>query len=243
MNRTAPAPLNAEASGPDACRTRVGARLYDAAERRWDASIHLSALGAAALAVPALVVLVFLWRGDLPALAGTAIYGMTLIAMLLCSFLYNHWHPPHRKDLFRRIDMTAIFLKIAGTVTPFALLTGTGKLMLAAIWGSALAAIAAVFLLRRHPTFLSVGIGLAMGWGVLVTGRDVLAEMSWLVIGLMLAGGLLYSLGTPFLLAERMRFHNAIWHGFVVVASGVYFAAVVVHAAQTGAVMQASAGV
>ena len=57
----------------------------------------------------------------------------------------------------------------------------------------------------------------------------IIAATSWPVFVLMLAGGILYSLGTPFLILERMRFHNAIWHGFVVAASVVYFVAITWH--------------
>jgi hemolysin III len=72
-----------------------------------------------------------------------------------------------------------------------------------------------------------------MGWAVLFGGGDVIAALPEPVFWLMLAGGVLYSLGTPFLLAARMRFHNTIWHVFVVAASVVFFAAIVTHLAAT----------
>ena len=97
------------------------------------------------------------------------------------------------------------------------------------MWTAAIVATATAFLRRRRSTVLSVGIGLAMGWAVLIGGGEVIATTSWPVFGLMLAGGVLYSLGTPFLMLEKMRFHNAIWHGFVVAASVVYFVAIMWH--------------
>jgi hemolysin III len=231
----------AEVADLPARRSPGAARLYDRAERGLDAAIHLSALGAAAAAVPGLVIWAAIRHGGLGAVAGVALYGATLIAMLACSYLYNHLDRPHLTNRLRRLDMSAIFVKIAGTVTPFALLSGTGKILLATIWLAAALGVAAAVFLRRHPTFLSVAFGLGMGWGVLVAGRDVLASTSWSVLGLMLAGGLFYSLGTPFLMRERMRFHNAIWHGFVVAGSVAFFAAIALHAAQTGAMLHAAA--
>ena len=208
-------------------------RLYDRAERVSDAAVHLVALIAALAAVPVLITLVAVWHGTLTGVVGVTVYGCSLIAMLTCSLLYNHVAHPGWTDALRRLDMSAIYLKIAGTVTPFALLSGTGETFLAAMWTAALVATATVFLRRRRSTALSVGIGLAMGWAVLLGGHGVIATVSWPVLGLMILGGLLYTLGTPFLLMERVRYHNTIWHAFVVAASVIYFAAVMLHAAQS----------
>lgn len=204
-------------------------RPYDRAERVLDASVHLAGLVLAAVAVPVLVALTVTLRGDPVGILAVSVYGATLIAMLSASLAYNHHPNPDWKDRLRRLDMSAIYLKIAGTVTPFVLLSGTGGRFLALMWTAAVLATASVFLRRRRSTLLSVGIGLGMGWGVLVGGGEVIATTSWPVFALMLAGGLLYSLGTPFLLLERLRFHNAIWHGFVVAASVVFFVAITWH--------------
>ena len=153
--------------------------------------------------------------------------------MLSASLAYNHVYHPGWSDRLRRLDLSAIYLKIAGTVTPFALLSGTGATFLATMWTAAVVATATAFLRRRRSTAVSVGIALAMGWAVLLGGWGVIATLSWPVLGLMIAGGLLYTLGTPFLMAERMRYHNTIWHAFVVTASVIYFVAVFLHAAQS----------
>ncbi|UWQ18471.1 PAQR family membrane homeostasis protein TrhA [Jannaschia sp. M317] len=209
------------------------ARTYDRAERLSDALIHLTGLVLALTAVPVLITLTAIWRGDAAGIAAVTVYGVTLIAMLSASLAYNHIYRPEWSEVLRRLDLSAIYLKIAGTVTPFALLSGTGGTFVAMMWTAAVIATVTVFLRRRRSSAVSVGIGLAMGWAVLVAGGDVIATTSWPVFGLMLAGGLLYSLGTPFLLLERMRFHNTIWHGFVVAASVVYFVAITWHLAAT----------
>lgn len=207
-------------------------RLYDRAERISDAVVHLAGLVLALAAVPVLITLTAIWRGDAAGVTGVSIYGATLITMLSASLAYNHVPNPAWSDRLRRLDLSAIYLKIAGTVTPFALLSGTGTTFLVAMWAAAIVATATTFLRRRRSTALSMAIGLGMGWAVLVGGGEVIATTSWTVFALMLAGGILYSLGTPFLVLERLRFHVAIWHGFVVAASVVFFVAIFLHAAK-----------
>ncbi|SFJ40871.1 PAQR family membrane homeostasis protein TrhA [Jannaschia pohangensis] len=212
---------------------RATCRDYDRVERISDAVVHLAGLILALAAVPVLITLTAILRGDLAGVAGVTVYGATLIAMLSASLAYNHVPNPQWSDMLRRLDLSAIYLKIAGTVTPFALLSGTGTTFLMAMWTAAIVATATAFLRRKRSTTLSVGIGLAMGWAVLFAGGEVIATTSWPVFALMLAGGILYSLGTPFLVLERMRFHNAIWHGFVVAASVVFFVAITWHMVAT----------
>ncbi|WP_308918112.1 PAQR family membrane homeostasis protein TrhA [Jannaschia sp. LMIT008] len=208
-------------------------RPYDRAERLSDAVVHLAGLTLALAAVPVLITLTAIWHGTLTGILGVTIYGVSLIAMLSASLAYNHVYHPGWQEALRRLDMSAIYVKIAGTITPFALLSGAGSGFLAAMWTAAVVATATVFLRRRRSTALSIGIGLAMGWAVLLGGGAVIAAVSWPVLGLIVAGGLLYTLGTPFLMAERLRYHNTIWHAFVVAASVIYFIAVFLHAAQS----------
>ncbi|CTQ49046.1 hemolysin [Jannaschia donghaensis] len=208
-------------------------RPYDRAELVSDAVVHIAGLILALAAVPVLITLTAVLRGDATGILAVSIYGATLIAMLSASLAYNHISHPDWQDRLRRMDLSAIYLKIAGTVTPFGLLSGTGNTFLAAMWTAAVVATVTTFLRRRRSTALSVAIGLSMGWAVLIGGGEVIATTSWPVFALMLGGGLIYSLGTPFLMMERMRFHNAIWHGFVVAASVVYFVAVTWHMVAT----------
>lgn len=209
--------------------TTAPCRPYDRVELVSDALVHIAGLVLAVIAVPVLITLTAVMRGDATGIVAVSVYGVTLITMLSASLAYNHISNPRWEDALRRMDLSAIYLKIAGTVTPFGLLSGTGNTFLAAMWTAAVVATATTFLRRRRSTALSVAIGLAMGWAVLIGGGEVIATTTWPVFALMLAGGVIYSLGTPFLMMERMRFHNAIWHGFVVVASVVYFIAVTWH--------------
>jgi hemolysin III len=202
-------------------------------EQLSDRVVHIVGLAFAGAALPVLVVLTVLWRGDLAGLAAVAIYGTSFVTMLAASLAYNHTSDPDRLEPLRKFDLAAIYLKIAGTVTPFALLSGQGLVFLAVLWAVALTAAATVFVGPRRTGLQSVVICLAMGWAVLLGGGEVLAVLPDHVFWMMLAGGILYSAGTPFLLAGGVRFHNTIWHGFVVTASIVFFAAITAYLAAT----------
>ncbi|ETX14469.1 Hly-III family protein [Roseivivax halodurans JCM 10272] len=219
-----------EADTPSAPPVPTG-RSYTRAELASDVAVHLAGLVLALGAVPVLITLTAVWRGDAAGITGVSIYGATLILMLLCSLLYNHVGRPRWTDLFRRLDHSAIHFKIAGTYTPFALFSGAGSGLLTAIWTAAAGATALSFILRDRSTLLGIGIGLAMGWAVLVGGQDVLERLPWSVVVLMIVGGTLYSAGTIFLALQTVRYHNTIWHLFVVIASIVFFVAVFLAAA------------
>lgn len=209
------------------------ARTYSRHELVSDAVLHWAALACALAAVPVLIVMTALWRGSDAGLVGVTLYGVTLIVMLGASLAYNHLPRQDWTELLKRIDHSAIYLKIAGTYTPFALLSGAGGTMLAVIWTVAVVASVGNFVVPRRPLAVGIGICLGMGWAVLIGGQDLLARISTPVLVLMLVGGSLYTLGTLFLVMDRWRFHNTIWHGFVVVASTLFFVAVFLHVAQT----------
>ncbi|PWR03867.1 Hly-III family protein [Meridianimarinicoccus roseus] len=204
------------------------------AETLGDAAVHLVGLAAALVAVPVLVTLAAQWHGNVTALLATGIYGATLIAMLVCSALYHHMPRPDWKPWLLRLDHSAIYLKIAGTYTPFALLSGgAGGGLVAGLWGAAVAGCGLhVFALgrARWPGF---ALYLGMGWAGLVLGWSLFATLSPAVLALIVAGGVIYTIGTAFFLWENLPFHTAIWHGFVLLASVLFFVAVTLHLSDT----------
>lgn len=207
---------------------------YSRAELLSDAAVHLAALVAALIAVPVLITLAAVWRGEPSVLLGVAIYGVALIAMIFFSLLYNHVPHPDWTTFLRRLDHSAIYLKIAGTYTPFAALSGgPGLTLLAGIWGAAVAGTGITWIAPRRAFLLGVPLCLGMGWAILIGGGDLLAVLSPAVVTMMVTGGLLYTAGIVFLMAEGLQFHNTIWHVFVMVASVVFFAAIMTHLAQT----------
>ena len=204
------------------------------AERIGDALVHATGLAAALVAVPVMLILAGLWHGSGTAFMATGIYSATLIAMLLCSALYHHLPRPRWKEILRKLDHSAIYLKIAGTYTPFALLSGgAGGGLVVGLWGAALAGCGLhVFASdrARWPGFL---LYLAMGWAGLILGWPLFATLSTPVLALIVAGGLVYTTGTAFFLWETLPFNTAIWHGFVLVATALLFVAVTLHLSDT----------
>ena len=211
-----------------------GFRDYSRAERISDAAVHIVALAMALAAVPVMITLAAVLRGDAAAVTSTSIYGGTLILMIASSLMYNHLPVPRWTPVLKRLDHSAIHLKIAGTYTPFALLSGeAGTPMLAGIWIAAIVGTGLVLFLPTRNSKFGIITCLGMGWAILFGGWDLLAALSPSVIVLMVAGGVLYTFGTLFLMAERMMFHNTIWHGFVMIASVIFFIAVMTHLVQS----------
>ena len=211
---------------------------YSRAERISDAVIHVAGLSLVLMAVPVLIVVTALARGDALAMTGVSIYGGALFAMIFCSALYNisqsmDWGTA-REWLFKRLDHSAIYVKIAGTYTPFTLLSGHGMALTAVLWGAALAGVALKLFCPWRFRWLGLALYLAMGWAGVVAGQSLLAELPLAVVVLMVLGGGLYTGGVVFYLWERLPFHNTIWHGFVLAASLVFYAAVLTHVLSGG---------
>lgn len=206
---------------------------YSRAERISDAVIHASGVATVLIAVPILITLTALVRGDFTAMFAISVYGLTLVAMILCSALYNLIPHPDWTGLLRRLDHSAIYVKIAGTYTPFTLISGHGGWLLAGIWGAALAGIGIKIVSPDRFRILTLALYLGMGWAGLVAGGTFFATLSTPVIVLIFFGGLLYTAGVVFYLFERLPFHYTIWHVFVLAASLVFYAAVTVHVVQS----------
>jgi hemolysin III len=193
-----------------------------------DAVVHVAGLAAVAAAVPVLIVLAAQVRGDAAAVFGTAVYGASLGAMILCSALFNMIPRPDWAWVLQRLDHAAIYLKIAGTYTPFVLLTGQGGALAVMVWIAAALGVALKTVSPRRFRPLAIGLYLAMGWAGVLAGQDMLAALPGPVLALMLTGGALYSLGVAFYLWERLRFHYTIWHVCVLAASMLFYSAVLV---------------
>ncbi|TKA95381.1 Hly-III family protein [Cereibacter changlensis] len=208
---------------------------YSRAERLSDAAVHVSGLAAALLGAPALIALAVIWRGDGAAIAAAVIYGVTLIAMILFSALCNMVDAPGWSVLWKRLDHSAIYAKIAGTFSAFVLLSGQGLALMAALWAAAVCGMALRVLSPDRFRWLAVSLYLAMGWAGAAFGWPVFAGYSGTVLGLIAAGGVLYTIGTGFFLLDRLPFHNTIWHVFVLTATVILYVAVMMHLAETSA--------
>ncbi len=188
-----------------------------------------AALGAGGLAV--LVVLAAL-RGDAWHVASCAIYGATLVLLFTSSTLYHSFRAPRVKHVFRVIDHASIYLLIAGTYTPFLLVSLRGSWgwsLFAVVWGLALAGIAfQIFFVDRFRLAQTL-IYLGMGWLAVVATRPLLARVPAGGLVWLLAGGLFYTLGAVFYLWKKLPYHHGIWHLFVLAGSVCHYFAILLY--------------
>jgi hemolysin III len=181
-----------------------------------------------ALSVAAIVLLVVFaaTRGDAWRVVSLSIYGTTLFLLYLASTLYHAVPGERAKRVFRIMDHSAIFLLIAGTYTPVALVTLRGPwgwTLFGLIWGMALAGIVSKVFLIDRLRWVSVVFYVGMGWLVVIAiGPLVRAAppglMMWLGIG-----GACYTLGVVFYVWKRLPYHHAVWHLFVLAGSICHF--------------------
>lgn len=160
---------------------------------------------------------------------GCAIYGSTLILLYSASTLYHFAKNPRTKELLRAFDHSAIFLLIAGTYTPFCLVTLSGVWgwsMLVAVWTLAVLGIGLRLKYGRKQKAAAVTIYLLMGWLIVIAFKPMLAATNSTALLLLGAGGLAYTLGVGFYVWHRLPYHHAIWHLFVLTASVLHFFAV-----------------
>jgi hemolysin III len=203
-------------------------RMYSPAERIADGGVHLLGIGASVLAVAAMM---FAAR-HLPAaaVASLAVYGFGLMAVFACSALYHLSPEGQLKALLRRFDHAAIYVKIAGTYTPFAAIKmgdAAGLALLASVWAITAFGATAKLLWPGRLVKTSYVLYLAQGWAIVAAFGPFAAAVSGRVLTLLVIGGITYTVGVIFHLWERLPFHNAVWHSFVVVASACHFAAIV----------------
>lgn len=190
---------------------------YSKRERVADALVHVAGL-AFGVAGAAALMLTAIGRSPARDIAGLAVYSAGLIAMFAASAIYNLTQEPVLKERLRRLDHAAIFLMIAGSYTPFALIKiggGTGLALLTAVWGIALFGIAVKLWFPRRLDRVSIALYLAQGWVIVFAIEPLIASVPQRSVVLLIAGGCIYTAGVAFHLLERLPFHNVMWHIFV----------------------------
>jgi len=184
-----------------------------------------------ALSLAGLAVLVSLasLRGDAWQIVGCSVFGASLVLLYTASTLYHGMHPGRAKRVFQRLDHAAIFVLIAGTYTPFTLVNlrgAWGWTLFGLVWGLA---ILGILLRTAFPVRMgkfSVALYLAMGWLVVIAAEPLAHALRPGGLELLVLGGLAYTVGILFYAWERLPFHHAVWHGFVLAGSALHFACV-----------------
>lgn len=164
------------------------------------------------------------WR-----IASVTVFGITLLLMYLTSTLYHAIPHPKLKDFFRVADHCAIYLLIAGTYTPFLLVSMRGPWgwsLFIFLWSVAVAGCVFKFFFTGRFNKTSTALYLAMGWTVVVALKPMLEMVPQGALIPLAIGGLLYSLGTIFYLWDQLPFNHAIWHVFVLGGSAAHFFAI-----------------
>lgn len=219
----------------------VDAYWYPQARRaEWLADVIVHAVGIV-LAIVGCILLVSTAAasGSVKLTAAMVIYSAGLLAMLGASALYNSNTNRKLAFILERVDLSGIFIMIAASYTPFMLAKLDGPVawtVLAVVWAVALAGVAMNLLVRWNAPRVYIAMYLALGWAALTVVDRLLHSLSPLGMGLLAAGGVLYTIGVIFHLNKKLPFNSAIWHGFVVAAASCHFAAIYLDiASATGA--------
>ncbi|MBO0755523.1 MAG: hemolysin III family protein [Bradyrhizobiaceae bacterium] len=201
---------------------------YDRVELIADAVVHAVGVILGLIGAIAIVIIAAL-SATAAKIPSVVIYAVGLLAMLGLSAAYNMWPISRVKWILQRFDHSAIYIMIAGTYTPL-----LGQLkdsvasvgLLAGVWTTASVGVALKLLMPGRLHSLAIVLYLFMGWSCAVAYGPITAALPPVCLGLIAAGGLLYSTGVVFHLWQNLRFHNAIWHGFVLLAACCHYTAV-----------------
>jgi len=209
--------------------TVTAPRLPGRYELAADCIIHILGIAAGSIGGATLVALIAA-RGNWLELGALLIYAVGMVAMFSCSAAYNLARNSRWRAALRRCDHAAIFVMIAGTYTPFTLLRLDGAWswgLTTAVWAIAGTGMLVKLCRRCDLRYASVAPYLLLGWIGVIAIDPLFRSLGWETLGLIGAGGLLYMIGVLFHVWERLPYQNAIWHGFVLAAASVHYAAVV----------------
>src|SRR5437763_14033691 len=201
---------------------------FDRSELIADAVVHIVGVCFGLVAATALIVLSAVYASAID-IAAVSIYVAGLLARLVLSATYNLWPVSRAKWVLRRFDHSAIYLLIAATYTPFIMELKDSYFAIAlliGVWCVAIVGIVLKLVLPGRFDRVAVGLYLAMGWSGLMLYDAVVKALPTMALWFIVAGGVLYSMGVIFHAWQRLRFQNAIWHGFVLLGAACHYTAV-----------------
>jgi hemolysin III len=169
------------------------------------------------------------WHGTLWHVVSFTVYGVTLVLLYGSSMLYHRAVNLNHKRRFQIIDHICIYLLIAGTYTPFMVITlrgGWGWSLLGIIWTLAGLGVVLELKFKNRTDLFNTLLYLAMSWLVVMASPSLWANLATGGLVLLIAGGIAYSLGTVFYLCEKIPFNHALWHLFVLAGSICHFFAI-----------------
>lgn len=182
------------------------------------ASLATHALGVL-FSIAALVVMLVISAGDSLKVVSAAVFGSSLVMLYTSSTLYHFITSPRWKARLQTLDHACIYLLIAGSYTPFTLITlrgAWGWSIFGVVWGLAVAGgLLKAFLPGRKDHWFSTALYLVMGWLIVIAVGPLVRNLDPGGIALVVAGGLAYTVGVVFFVWDRLPFNHAIWHLFV----------------------------
>lgn len=182
----------------------------------------------------AVLILLAVRSGDPWRIVSFSIYGAMLLTLYLVSTLYHNANG-RSKDVLRKCDYCAIYLLIAGSYTPFVLVTLRGPWgwsLFGTIWGLALIGVVQEIWLARGARIISVVIYLLMGWLAIIAGKPLIHALSWHGFWWLAGGGLLYTIGIVFYATDdKVRHGHGVWHLFVLAGSACHYFAILFYVA------------
>jgi hemolysin III len=199
--------------------------LYTTAEERINWLTHgigiiLSIVGLVVLTVCAPI------YGDVWHIVSFSIFGSTLIILYTASTFYHSVTDITNKRKLRVLDHSAIFILIAGTYTPFVLVSLRGVWgwsIFGIIWASAIFGIILKTFYTGRFNKMSIAVYVMMGWLCIIALKEIIANVSWLSIILLFIGGLFYTLGVIFFAWQKLPYNHGIWHLFVLTGSVFHY--------------------
>lgn len=194
-------------------------------EELWNVVTHGTG---ALLSVAALVLLVVYSAAKDSAvnLAASVVFGASLVVLYTASTVYHAMRGFRWRRIFRIVDHLSIYILIAGTYTPVALLGLKGQWgwgIFAAIWALALIGFVFKFSTLRRSEKLSLSLYAVMGWLIIIAIKPLLENVAPQALWYILAGGLCYTFGIYFYAKEKIPYNHTIWHLFVLGGSTLHF--------------------
>ena len=204
----------------------AGVAQYTVGEEIANAVTHgvAALLSIAGLAV--LVAFAVLYSGSPKVVAAVSIFGASMVFLYTASTLYHSIPNPRAKKVLQYLDHSMIYVLIAGSYTPFCLITlqgYTGIAMLCAVWLIAIAGISLQAVLLHKADWINCLLYLSMGWLAVFVIDPLVSTLDSTGLALLVAGGLAYTVGVVFYIFERIPFSHAIWHTFVFAGTTLQF--------------------
>lgn len=201
---------------------------YTPSEEIANGVTHGVGLGASLVGALLLVVLTAL-HGDAWQVVSSGVYGATLVTLYTASTLYHSFRGDRAKRALRVFDHCAIYLLIAGSYTPFALVSLRGPwgwTLFTLVWGLTVAGIVFKVFFTGRLDRLSTAVYVLMGWLCVVAAKPIIQAVPPGALWLLLAGGVLYTAGTVFYHNRRVPYSHAVWHLFVIGGSVFHYLAI-----------------